>query len=97
MREKQKLKRILGVSGWTHDKLADLMGVNNSTFSSWVRGESKAREAHVEKINWIYGELVEPLVCEIERRSDLVEKRLLEERVRGVAEDNVCKISVRAE
>ena len=32
---KKKLVRIIGISGWSRDKLADMMGVSNNTIDSW--------------------------------------------------------------
>jgi transcriptional regulator with XRE-family HTH domain len=89
---KQKLIRILGISGWSRDKLADLLEVSNNSLNAWVRGNSTPHTTHAGKIDEIYAALVTPLLCEIEALADKVEKRLLKERIKHLPDDNTCKI-----
>jgi transcriptional regulator with XRE-family HTH domain len=88
---KQKLVRILGISGWSRDKLADLLRVSNNSLNSWARGKSAPHTTHAAKIDSIYADLVEPLLCEIETIADQVEKRLLKDRIKRLPDDNICK------
>jgi transcriptional regulator with XRE-family HTH domain len=88
---KQKLLRILGISGWSRDKLADLLQVSNNSLNSWVRGTATPHTTHCGKIDEIYNELVTPLFCEIETLADQVEKRLLKDRIKHLPDDNLCK------
>jgi transcriptional regulator with XRE-family HTH domain len=89
---KQKLTRILGISGWSRDKLSDLLEVSNNSFSAWIRGDSTPHTSHAGKIDEVYDALVVPLLCEIEIAADAVEKRLLEERIARLPEDNTCSV-----
>jgi hypothetical protein len=57
-----------------------------------VRGTTTPHTTHAAKIDGIYDELVTPLLCEIEKVADQVEKRLLNERIKHLPDDNVCKI-----
>ena len=91
MNHKQKLTRILGLTGWGQERLAYLMMINRGTMSRWLKGKPVRQEANITKIDWLYTELVEPFVCEIEERSDKVEKQLLKSRIKSLADDNVCR------
>ena len=91
MNQKHKLNRILGVTGWSRRKMAQLLNVSDRAVWAWAKGASKPRGGHVEKIDWLYTELVEPLICEIEQRADAAEKTLLEAKIDGLDEDNVCR------
>ncbi len=72
MKPKLKISRILGVTGWTRDHLADLLGVSNLTVSAWVRGRTLPHSGHMGKIDAMYDGIVKPLECEIDRLSDEV-------------------------
>jgi transcriptional regulator with XRE-family HTH domain len=89
---KQKLNRILGISNWSRDKLADLLQVSNNSLNSWLRGDSQPHATHSAKISEIYKALVEPLLCEIETIADKVEKSLLAARIKNLPADNICKV-----
>jgi transcriptional regulator with XRE-family HTH domain len=88
---KQKLTRILGISGWSRDKLADLLQVSNNSLNSWLSGTSQPHITHIANIDQIYAELVLPLLCEIENISDKVEKHLLKDRINHLPDNNICK------
>jgi transcriptional regulator with XRE-family HTH domain len=89
---KQKLTRILGISNWSRDKLADLLQVSNNSLNSWLSGTSQPHATHTANIDQIYAELVAPLLCEIETLADKVEKSLLKDRINHLPDDNVCKV-----
>jgi transcriptional regulator with XRE-family HTH domain len=89
---KQKLIRILGVSGWSRDKLADLLGVSNNSLGAWVRGGSAPHAGHAGRVDGVYEELVGSLICKIEARADKVEKRLLSERIEHLPDNNACGV-----
>lgn len=92
MKYSKKVVQLLAFSGWTQDRLADLMGVSNNTVSAWVRGEKEPRETHAESIDWMYSELVEPYVCELEVKADKLAEKMLKEQIAGLADDNVCDV-----
>ena len=91
MSPKHKLNRILGVTGWSQDKLADLMMVSNSALRCWLKGNDVRQAANTARINWLYEELVAPFLCDIEQKSDDVEKYLLKARIKSLSDDNTCK------
>ena len=76
MNYSKKLVQILAFTGWSQDKLADLLEVSNNTLSSWVNGKSQSREK-VGVIEEIYDEVVAPYICEIEQKADEMEKKIL--------------------
>jgi transcriptional regulator with XRE-family HTH domain len=88
---KQKINRIMGMTGWTREKLARLMGVSGRSIWAWSKGQAVRLPEHAERLDWLYGELVEPFVCEIEARADAVEKKLLQDKIKNLADDNICK------
>ena len=90
MNHKQKLNRILGITGWSQDKLADLMMVSNGALRRWLKGREVRQEVNITRINWLYDELVIPFLCDIEQKADDVEKTLLKTRIKSLADDNVC-------
>jgi transcriptional regulator with XRE-family HTH domain len=87
-----KLIQVLAFANWTQDHLADLLNVSNNTLNGWVNGRTEPRSAHAELIDEIWGEIVEPYVCELETRADEIEKRLLKERIKHLPDDDVCKV-----
>lgn len=90
MKYDKKLHAVLVFSGWTRDRLADLMGVGNNTVSSWVNGHSEPKGEKAEKIDWMYGELVEPYVCELEAKADKIAEKMLRGQIAALPDDNVC-------
>ena len=91
MKYKEKVGKVLAFSGWTQDRMADLMGVGNMALNKWARGKREPRGRHAEVIDAIYAELVEPYVCELEAKADEVAKRMLEGQIRALPDDNVCE------
>jgi transcriptional regulator with XRE-family HTH domain len=89
---KRKLARILGISDWSRDKLADLLEISNNTLNAWLAGKSEPKLAHAGRVDKIYDELIVPLLCEIDDKADAVEKRLLSERIKRLPDDNICKV-----
>ena len=90
MNQKQKLNRILGITGWSRDRLADMLDISNGTLNRWCKGKKIKHDRHVAHIDWLYSELVEPLECEIERRANQAEKRLLEARANRIPDSASC-------
>lgn len=88
MKPKHKLDRIMGVTGWTRDHMADLLGVSNMAFRMWLNGRSQPHEASVRKIDAMYEGIVKPLECEIDRLSDAVEKKILKDKIKDLDTDN---------
>jgi transcriptional regulator with XRE-family HTH domain len=88
---KQKISRILGVTGWTQGKLANLMGVDNGAVRRWQKGKPVKQAANAARIDWLYDELVAPFICEIEQRADATEKQLLKARIKALPDNNMCK------
>ncbi|MCL2038770.1 hypothetical protein FWG86_02640 [Candidatus Saccharibacteria bacterium] len=90
MTESNKVNRILGVSGWSRDRLAGVLGTNGRTLRRWAKGSKVRSEVMAGRIDWVYGELVEPLECEILRRAAVVEKEMLKRRLAGLPKGEVC-------
>lgn len=88
----KKLTKILAFTGWTQDKMSDLMDINYSTFRSWVKGDNEPREKQAKEIDRIYEEMVEPYVCELEKKADDLERRILRRKIRNLSDDNTCKL-----
>ena len=91
MKYKEKVNKLLAFSGWSQDRLADLIGVSNVTMSKWIKGRREPKGKHAEMIDEIYAELVEPYICELEAKADKIAKGLLERQIRGLPDDNVCE------
>ena len=91
MKYDKKLGQVFAFSGWSRDRLSDLIGVSNNTMDSWVNGKSEPKGKNAELIDEIYAELVEPYVCELEKKADEIAARLLRRHVRKLLEDNVCE------
>jgi DNA-binding XRE family transcriptional regulator len=72
------ISRILGITGWTQDHLADLLDVSTPTMNSWANGKSEPKGAHAEKLYKVFDEIVKPLQCQTEQIADRVEKKLLQ-------------------
>jgi hypothetical protein len=80
MKYSVKINKILAFSGWTRDRLADLLQVSNFTMGRWLRG-GKPKVESAEIIDELYGLLVEPFVADLEVRADKIEKKLLQKRI----------------
>ena len=91
MTPKQKLNRIMGVTGWTRKKMARLAGASEKSVWLWSKGRPVGQAVHAERIDWSYKEIVEPFVCEIEKRADEAEKKMLQREIKGLADNNICK------
>jgi transcriptional regulator with XRE-family HTH domain len=90
MNTKQKLIRLLGVTGWSQDKLADLLQVSNNTLSAWVKGKSEPHARHVAVIDKIFADL-SAILPEIDRVADQIEKDLLQTRIQHLPDDNFSR------
>ncbi|MCL1839476.1 hypothetical protein FWF89_00525 [Candidatus Saccharibacteria bacterium] len=91
MTYKEKFDRVMGVSGWNRGKIARLLGVNYFTVRRWTKTKAKPRSAYAEKIDLMYDGIVKPLECEIDRLSDIVEKRILKEQIKDLKKDD-CEV-----
>ena len=90
MNYKEKIKKILVFSGWTKDHLADLVEVANGTLGSWAKGDTEPKNEHAVLIDTIFDKLVEPYLCELEKRSDAIEKTILQAKIKHLPDDNIC-------
>ena len=88
---KQKLNRIMGVTGWTRKKMARLVGASERSVWLWSKGRPIGQVVHMERIDWLYAEIVEPFICDIEKRADVAEKKMLQREIKGLADNNICK------
>lgn len=88
MKPKQKLSRILGITGWSRDHVADLLEVSNMTLNRWLKGRSEPQPHLMERIDGMYNGIVAPLECEIDRLRDEVEKKILKSMIINLDEDN---------
>lgn len=85
---RQKLNRIIGVTGWSRDHLADLLGVSNMSLMRWLKREPKLQKEHAAKVDQIYDGTVKVLACEIDRLADEVEKKMLSAQMKDLDKDN---------
>ena len=91
MTYKEKFDRVMGVTGWNRGQMARLLGVNYFTVRRWMKSRVKPRSAYAERIDMMYEGIVVPLLCEIDRLSDVVEKKILQEQIRGLKDDD-CEV-----
>ena len=91
MKYNEKINKILAFSGWTKDHLADLIEVTNNTLGNWARGDSAPKDEHAALIDTIFDKLVAPFLCDLEKRSDAIEKTILQAKIRDLPNDNICK------
>ncbi|MDR0979708.1 MAG: hypothetical protein LBM12_00945 [Candidatus Nomurabacteria bacterium] len=80
MNYRTKLHKILAFSGWSQDRLADLLEVSNGTMSLWLRGK-KPRPAVAQVIDELYNEFVVPFIPTLEKRADEIEAVFLARRI----------------
>lgn len=92
MKYNKKVKQILAFSGWTLDKLADLLDVSNSTMSSWSNDNSEPKGKHAEKLDAVFDKLVAPYICELEAKADEIEKEILQQKIKDLPNDNICPV-----
>ena len=88
MTYKEKFDRVMGVTGWNRGQMARLLGVNYFTVRRWATTKTKPRSAYAEKIDLMYEGIVQPLVCEIDRLSDAVEKKILKGQIEDLKKDD---------
>jgi Helix-turn-helix. len=91
MKYSKKLNQILAFTGWTRDKLADLIDVANGTLGSWVNGKTSPKGGHAELVDDIYDKIVAPYICELEAKADAVEKEILKQKIQDLPSNNICK------
>ena len=90
MSYKDKISKILAFSGWTKGHLADLVNVTNNTIGSWSHGYTEPKDEHAVLIDTIFEKLVKPFLCDLEKRSDAIEKTILETKIKDLPKDNLC-------
>jgi transcriptional regulator with XRE-family HTH domain len=83
MNYKQKLKRIMEITGWTQDHLADLLDVSNSGFRKWFK-RSLPRAESSATIDELYEKIVVPVECEIRRLAGETEKEILRRKIKSI-------------
>lgn len=91
MKPKQKITRILGITGWSKDHLADLLDISNMTLGRWLKGRSIPYADSQAHIDAMYDGIVKPLECEIDRLADGVEKKILKAKILKLDDDN-CSV-----
>ena len=91
MNQKQKLTRILGLTNWSRDRLADMLDISNGTLKRWLKGKTIKHPRYIAHIDWLYSEIVEPLECEIESRAITAEQRLLKSRLDRLDNNRICR------
>ncbi|MCL2038665.1 hypothetical protein FWG86_02065 [Candidatus Saccharibacteria bacterium] len=87
---KHKLSRILQITNWSHDRLADMLDISNGTLRRWLKGRTIKHPKYIAHIDWLYSDIVEPLECEILTRSNRAEKRLLQSRASRIPDPTSC-------
>lgn len=92
MKYNTKLYKVLVFTGWTQDKLADLMGISTPTVNSWVNSKSEPHNKHAEFIDEIYNQIVAPYICELEAKADEVEKKILKKQIEDLPDNNICPV-----
>jgi transcriptional regulator with XRE-family HTH domain len=90
MNHKHKLGRILGITGWSRDRLADMLDVSNGALGRWLRGRRIKHQHNADDIDYLYTEIVEPLLCQIEPRATSAEKHLLKARIARMKDNRHC-------
>ena len=88
---KQKLNRIMGTTGWTRKKMARLVGASERSVWMWSKGRPIGQVVHTERLDWLYVEIIKPFICDIEKRADVAEKKILQREIKSLADDNVCR------
>ncbi|MCL2085558.1 helix-turn-helix transcriptional regulator [Candidatus Saccharibacteria bacterium] len=78
-----KIQRILALSDWTQDHMADLLGVSNITMSWWARGRRTPKERYITRIDFMYEGIVVPHEAGLRESADRVEREILEGYLRG--------------
>lgn len=91
MKYEEKINKILAFSGWTKDHLADLIDVSNGTLGSWSHGNTEPKGEHAALIDTIFAKLVEPYLCELEKRSDAIEKTILQAKIKHLPDNDLCR------
>jgi len=84
----EKLSRVMGVAGWNRGQMARLLGANYFTIGRWMKRKFVPSDAYASKINLMYEGIVKPLECEIDRLSDIVEKKILKEQIEDLKKDD---------
>lgn len=59
---KENIKRLLDLTGVTHETLAKIAGVNRSAVSQWKSGKTEPRMGHAQRIADHYGLRVENII-----------------------------------
>jgi transcriptional regulator with XRE-family HTH domain len=89
---KQKLLRLLGTTNWSRHHLADLLGISTFSLSRYLRGMRSPKPAHLQKIDFLYAAIIEPLECEIESLKNKAEKDILKSRMKDLSkQSDICE------
>lgn len=63
----EKIRAILELDGWKQERLADELGVAQSSINRWLHGKSEARGDHRDAINDLYIRVFMPVEGEPEK------------------------------
>jgi transcriptional regulator with XRE-family HTH domain len=90
---KQKLQRILEITGWTREHLADLLYVSDRGLGKWLKRRSMPNEENAQVIDELYDAIVVPLECQIAEVRDGAEQRILKKRIADLGDSQKeCKM-----
>jgi len=67
-----------------------MLDVSNGALGRWLRGRPIRQKQNIADVDWLYKEVVEPLLCEIEERATRTEKKLLKARVMRMKDRRKC-------
>jgi len=80
---KTKILRILALTGWSHDHLADLLDVSDRAFRKWLR-RTQPQTASAALIDEIYDKIVLHYQPEITCTATALEGGILKRRIKSL-------------
>jgi len=87
----QKLKEIMEVSGWSKERLSDLLDVSLPAFKKWLEGANTPTEENAKLIDKLYDITVGSIETVKREYFESIEKRLLRRQVRQLDKNNPKK------
>ena len=84
IKPRQKLARIIGVTGWSRRHTAELLRISSFSLSRYLRGFRKPPAPVMAKVDFLYEAIVTSLECEITPRMNAAEKALLQQRIKSL-------------
>jgi transcriptional regulator with XRE-family HTH domain len=79
------------ISGWSKERLSDLLDVSYPAFIKWLSGESEPAEDHAKLIDKLYILVTESFEEAKREYFESLEKRLLRRQVRQLDKNNPKK------